>query len=117
LGAEFFDSDGVGGFGSREAVPSEVVATLVERTPGFSGWQQEQWFTCCGDAAAFLGCVGTTELVAHGDAAVEAIRTESGRTGSDWSEYLATLRSDGSPTAYLFQCLACGKFGGYSDCD
>ena len=47
--AEFIDPEGVGGYGTWESVPVSVVRRLVERTPGFSGWQQERWFTCCGD--------------------------------------------------------------------
>jgi uncharacterized protein CbrC (UPF0167 family) len=39
-------------------VPGEVVAAVTQRTPGFSGWQQEHWLYHCGDGAAF---VGTTE--------------------------------------------------------
>jgi uncharacterized protein CbrC (UPF0167 family) len=26
------------------------MAEIAERTPGFSGWQQEGWLTCCGGA-------------------------------------------------------------------
>ena len=35
---------------------------------------------------------------------------------SEREEYLDVLDADGSPTAYLFRCLHCGKIGGYSDC-
>ncbi|MFZ2642415.1 MAG: CbrC family protein [Verrucomicrobiia bacterium] len=27
------------------------------------------------------------------------------------------MNKDGSPTAYVFQCLHCGRHHGYSDCD
>lgn len=116
-GAEFVDADGIGGYGTWEAVPSTVVHELVERTPCFSGWQQERWFTCCGDAAAFIGRTGKAELQATGQGALEGIRLEAGYEGRDWEEYLDALDADGSPTAYLFRCLHCGRFGGYSDCD
>jgi uncharacterized protein CbrC (UPF0167 family) len=117
LGAEFTDAHGVGGGGAWETVPDAVISTIVERTPCFSGWQQERWFTCCGDAAAFLGRAGARELEAYGSAALEAIRAEAGLEGSQWAEYLAALDADGSPTAYIFRCLHCGRIGGYSDCD
>ena len=117
LDAEFADADGVGGYGTWDSVPDDVVATLVERTPCFSGWQQERWFTCCGDAAAFVGRAGKRELEALGAAALEAIRAEVGYEGSYWTDYLAALDAAGSPTAYLFRCLHCGRIGGYSDCD
>lgn len=38
-----------------------------------------------------------------------------GDYGPAWDTYLRSLRSDGSPTAYVFQCLHRGAFGGYSD--
>ena len=117
LEAEFVDADGIGGYGTWESVPDSVVRELVERTPCFSGWQQEQWFTCCGAAAAFIGHAGKTELQAAGEAALEAIRSETGLEGRKWEGYLEVLDADGSPTAYLFRCLHCGKLGGYSDCD
>jgi uncharacterized protein CbrC (UPF0167 family) len=39
-------------------VPGRVLDEITERTPGFSGWQQEHWLYHCGDGAAFIG---TTE--------------------------------------------------------
>jgi uncharacterized protein CbrC (UPF0167 family) len=47
-------------------VPDSVVREVVERTPGFFGWPQERWFTCCGDAAAFIGPAGKSEPLAAG---------------------------------------------------
>ncbi|REJ76913.1 MAG: hypothetical protein DWQ36_01775 [Acidobacteria bacterium] len=117
LGLEFADPAGVGGYGLWPSVAEEIVACVVQRTPCFSGWQQERWLTCCGEAAAFIGRAGQRELLAHGSEAIESIRAESGMSGTDWRDYLAALDADGSPTAYLFRCLHCGRVGGYSDCD
>ncbi len=36
---------------------------------------------------------------------------------SDWQTFFDALERDGSPTAYVFQCLLCGKYGAYQDCD
>jgi uncharacterized protein CbrC (UPF0167 family) len=47
--AEFTDSEGL------EDVPRDVVDEVTQRTPGFSGWQQEHWLSHCGDACAFVG--------------------------------------------------------------
>lgn len=116
LGASFTDESGVGGYGDWDDVPAAVVATIAYRTPGFIGWQQEQWWTHCGDAAAFLGRAGRKELEAAGDGAVEAIRQNTGLTGDNWESFLDALSKDGSPTAYLFRCAACGMVGGYQDC-
>ncbi len=55
LGVSFTDENGIGGYGQWEAVPASVIEEVAYRTPGFSSWQQEQWWTHCGDAAEFLG--------------------------------------------------------------
>lgn len=34
-----------------------------------------------------------------------------------WDAWLAALDATGSPVAYVFRCLRCGRHTGYSDCD
>jgi uncharacterized protein len=114
--AHFVDPGGVGDYGSWEAVPSSVVDHVAQRTPGFTGWQQERWWTHCGDAAAFLGLAGRAELVATWAGAVPSIRADSQLAESDWPAYFAALDRTQGPTAYVFQCLRCRALGGYSDC-
>lgn len=114
--AEFVDAAGIGGYGSWDRVPPEVIAEVSRRTPGFSGWQQERWWTHCGDAAEFLGPAGQTDLLERWPEAIEAIRAESGHTGTSWEAYFAALNRDHGPTAYIFRCRHCGRLGGYSDC-
>ena len=113
--AEFVDAGGIGGYGAWESVSDDIVAEVAFRTPGFTGWQQERWFTHCGDAGAFLGRVGHQELLEYGAEAIAAIKAEIGYEGKDWEDYLESLDKDADPTAYLFRCLHCGAFGGYSD--
>ena len=115
--AEFADSAGVGGFGRWDSVPQEVVEEVAFRTPGFESWQGEQWFTCCGDAGAFLGYAGYSELVETWPDAIDCIREEMAQADVEIEAYLNALDKDGSPTAYVFQCLRCSKYGAYSDCD
>lgn len=118
LDAEFTDLAGIGDCESCGDLVSEKIAEEVAyRTPGFSGWQQERWFTHCDDAAVFLGAVGYEELIAFGPEAVEAIRQDTGLEDEDWEDFFEGLDRDGSPTAYLFRCLHCGAYGGYQDCD
>jgi uncharacterized protein CbrC (UPF0167 family) len=115
--AEFTDAAGVGG-DSEPPVPDSVVEEVAFRTPGFSGWQQEHWLACCGDAAAFVGRAGRAELERQWPEAIPSIQREAGMVdGPDWRAYLRTLDKEGSPTAYVFRCLHCGKHLGYSDCD
>jgi len=114
--ATFTDIAGIGGYGDWEAVPDAVLNAVAYRTPGFSGWQQERWFTHCGDAAALVAIAGRKELDAFGPEAVEATRIESGYMGAEWEDYYAALDCDHGPTAYIFRCRHCGRIGGYSDC-
>ena len=116
--AEFTDEAEVGGAGQWSYVPDDVVAEISQRTPGFSGWQQEQWWTHCGDAAAFVGRAGAEELEALGPEAVAAVQDSTGLSaGPEWEQFFSALDKDGSPTAYMFRCTKCGQIGGYQDCD
>jgi uncharacterized protein CbrC (UPF0167 family) len=118
LDASFTDHDGVGGYGDWDAVPSDVADEIAFRTPGFSGWQQERWWTHCGDAAAFLGRVGYKEASQHGPELLEALAEGPAfATAAERESYLRALDRDGSPTGYAFRCRHCGKLGGYSDRD
>jgi len=114
--ATFVDPAGIGDYGAWEPVPAEVITQVAERTPGFSGWQQERWWTHCKDAAAFLGMAGVDDLNGRWTGALPAIQADSGQEGPAWEAYLAALHPDQGPTAYVFQCLTCGQLGGYSDC-
>jgi hypothetical protein len=118
LGASFTDEVGIGGGGLWDEVADEVVQEVAHRTPGFHGWQQEQWWTHCGEAAAFIGRAGCKELKSLGSQATAAIRKSAGFSdGPEWHRFFLTLEKDGSPTAYIFRCTKCGQFGGYQDCD
>jgi len=94
--AEFTDAAALAG------LDADIIDEVTRRTPGFSGWQQEQWMTHCDDAAAFLGPVAYEELLSHPQA-LELLRSEEG--SDDW---LQGLSRDGSPTGYLFRCRHCG---------
>jgi uncharacterized protein CbrC (UPF0167 family) len=115
--AEFTDPAGVGNYGFWKNVPIEIIEKVAFQTPGFSGWQQEVWFTHCNDAAAFLGRVGYKELKDYGEEAINSLKEETRVPEKYWLDFLQALDKDGSPTAYLFKCIHCGKFGGYTDAD
>ena len=117
-GASFTDEDLIGGGGWWDEVAAEVTEEVASRTPGFSGWQQEQWWTHCEDAGQFLGRAGRQELEAFGAEAIAAIRASTGLDdGLEWERFFAALDKDGSPRAYVFRCSRCGQLGGYQDCD
>ncbi len=116
LDAEFVDPAAVGGHGSWEAVPESVVHEVAFRTPGFTGWQQERWWTHCGDAAQFIGPAGAADVARHGPVTLEHLRVDLGwEPGERFDAYVRSLDAEGQPTAYLFKCLRCGEVGGYSD--
>lgn len=114
--AEFVDAAGVGGYGQWQEVAPEIVDEVAYRTPGFCGWQQEKWFTHCGDVGEFLGAAGREEVESFGPEAMAAIEKEAGLSGEEWGEYLRALDKGSGPTAYIFRCRHCGALGGYSDC-
>jgi uncharacterized protein CbrC (UPF0167 family) len=96
-------------------VSRDVIETVAYRTPSFRGWQQEQWWTHCKDAAQFLGPVGRTELEAMGAAALAFLRNDPWVPFS-WDKFVSILDKDRGPTGYLFRCTHCGQLGGYWDC-
>lgn len=108
LGATFVDSESF-----TADTPDAVIDEITERTPGFAAWQAEEWPSCCGDAAAFLGPVGIAEIRAkHRELegfVLSQIIYELGVSGGAATRLLESLRRDGSPTAYLFTCLHCGQ--------
>jgi len=116
LDAEFVDRAAIGG-DDWESISPTIEEEVAFRTPGFSGWQEQRWFTHCSDAAEFIGPMGKEELREAGADAVEAIREECGIDDDDeWEEFFDSLSvGEGPATAYLFRCRHCGKFGGYSD--
>jgi uncharacterized protein CbrC (UPF0167 family) len=118
LGAEFTDAASIGsGLVGTGPVSPEITEEIAFRTPGFSGWQSECWFTHCDDGAAFLGVMGGRELSGAGPEAIAAVQESTGLADESWNEFFAALDREGSPAAYLFRCLHCGRFGGYTDAD
>ena len=113
--AEFVDASAIGDDEHGERVSAAVIEEVCRRTPGFAGWQQERWWTHCGDAAAFLGPAGRAELEARWPDAVDAVRREAGYGDDEWTEYYSALDREHGPTAYVFRCTHCGQFGAYSD--
>jgi uncharacterized protein CbrC (UPF0167 family) len=118
LGAEFTDAASIGsGLVGTGPVSPEVAEEIAFRTPGFSGWQNECWFTHCDDGTAFLGVMGGRELSDAGPEAIRAIQESTGLDDESWDDFFAARDREGSPAAYLFRCLHCGQFGGYTDAD
>jgi uncharacterized protein CbrC (UPF0167 family) len=117
LGAEFIDTASVGlGW---EPVAQAVVEELAFRTPCFTGWQQERWFTHCADAGEFLGRADTDDLRGKWAAVRPAMQADAGMSDEEWNRVANAFAKgpNDSPTAYVFRCLHCGQLGGYWDTD
>ena len=39
-----------------------IIEAVAWRTPGYSAWQSEHWFSCCNDAMTFIEPVGIREI-------------------------------------------------------
>ncbi len=115
--AEFNNREGIGDYGTWVEVAPEVKSEVAYRTPGFRGWQQERWWTHCGDAAIFLGAAGKSEIEQYGKQLEKVLMEEAGLNEEQWVVYFSALSKSGSPTAYVFKCSKCAQLGGYSDCD
>lgn len=115
--AERFDGD------FQDAASCEPVADLAElleltkRTPGYSGWQQEQWLAHCGTPCAFLGYVGWPEILPLILELREDINAIMRDFGLSEQELRASLCAGGSHQGYLFRCTRCGQHRLCSDVD
>ncbi|MDG6099875.1 hypothetical protein EXU34_20660 [Alteromonas sp. ZYF713] len=119
--AEFTDFEGIGGYGDWDDVAVSVKEEIAYHTPGFTGWQQERWWTHCNDGTDFLGCAGFREIKEYGQPLEDSLKSEAtvtyGLKEGQWETLFKSLDADGSPTAYIFKCIHCGKHGGYIDFD
>ncbi|MFJ6572104.1 CbrC family protein [Streptomyces sp. NPDC091292] len=99
-----------------DGVSDEALERVTRRTPGFHAWQDPRWLVHCNDAAAFIGEVGYTELVAHPEA-LDQLRTDLRISG--WHDapqlenFLTHLGNCAS--AMLFRCTVCGTHLAYAD--
>jgi len=94
FGGEFQDSAACEPVSSSEALDE-----LLHRTPGYNGWQQEQWLSHCGDFCAYLGSVGYEDISEFAEDLAADVPLEM----------MERLSKERSPTGYLFRCLTCGK--------
>lgn len=116
--AEKFDGEFQDECSLEEGVDSpDKLDELIHRTPGYHGWQQEYWRTHCGDFCAFIGYVGYRELKQMG--IVDDVLDDSvwDEWGAEWEDMVQYMVNGGGVQGYLFQCLHCGKYRLWIDCD
>ena len=93
-----------------EDIPdSEKRDELFMRTPGYLGWQGENWLACCDDYCEYLGRVGIEEINNMLDG--EEILNEYFSREDSYSkeDVIGYLHKDGDMSGYLFRCLHCRK--------
>jgi uncharacterized protein CbrC (UPF0167 family) len=116
FGAQFADINAIGDYDPTMSIPADIKREVAYRTPGFNGWQQERWLVHCGDACAFLGPAGRKELAAWGrQELIESLRADLSMSELDFRACLEQMNKQSGPTAYIFRCLHCGQYRGYSD--
>lgn len=94
----------------------EQIDELIYRTPGYCGWQQEQWLSHCDDFCAFVRYVGWEEIKNLVDDFVD-LEADCNDCGLNVEELPEYLYNGGSCQGYLFQCLHCNKYRLYFDFD
>jgi uncharacterized protein CbrC (UPF0167 family) len=102
-----------------DALPAEAIDELVCRTPGYSAWQTERWFSCCGDAMVFLEPAGLVELRSRYPELEFNIRGnilyDLHISGGAVERTLTSLNRNTGPTAYVFHCAHCGAYQTFVD--
>lgn len=88
---------------------------LIERTPGYNGWQQEYWLAHCNDYCAFKGYVGWQEIEPLLDQFADIESDLASAGGLRLTELPNYLKDNGSCQGYLFQCICCNKYRLYYD--
>lgn len=116
---EKFDAEFVDCEAFPDDVPQPAMEEIMFRTPGYSAWQTEQWFTCCAEPMAFLEPAGIKDIRARyyelEGSLMMYIVHEMGISGGAARQMLESLERDAGPTAYVFQCLKCGANRAYID--
>lgn len=100
-------------------VPESVRQEIMYRTPGFAGYQEEHWWSHCGDGGAFLGYVGDlpAEVFAAPESKkfIEDMQRLHEISAEDWQWLIETPDREHAITFFVFRCLHCGEIGGYGD--
>jgi uncharacterized protein len=88
-------------------VSGHIAREVSERTPGFSGWQQERWQNHCRDACEFHGDAEPADLRALAGTALAALLENTGMNEKDWRDFLERYQTGGNPSVYKFVCRKC----------
>jgi len=101
----------------EEIINQNDLDELIHRTPGYMGWQQEQWLVHCGLPCQFIAHVGWKEIEEQNIDVEEDIRKLSKEYDLTEIDFKKRLVNNGLLQGYLFKCVKCGKYRLTSDCD
>ena len=115
-GVHFCHPDNIGGRDGWSPVSLQIAEEVSFRTPSFATWQDDYWWTHCGDAAAYNAAMTIAEAEVLGTDLITMLRAQAEGEGYDWDELADIRRDDNGFTVYVFRCLVCRRYGGYYDC-
>jgi len=102
-----------------DGLPDAVIEEVAWRTPGYSAWQSERWFSCCNDAMTFLEPAGIAEVRERYRELefniLGNIIYDLQISGGAAKRVLESLDKNSGPTAYVFQCSHCGVYQTFVD--
>jgi uncharacterized protein len=106
--AKKYDGEFIGRASCEKVNSQELKEELCTRTPSYSGWQQEQWPSHCGDFCSFINYVRWEDV----DHLQEDLQDDIKKIMEDFGglsleEFKKGLNSGGI-YGYLFRCLSCG---------
>ncbi|EPZ46283.1 MULTISPECIES: CbrC family protein [Alicyclobacillus] len=118
LHAEFVDAEHC-----EPVADTASLATLVTRTPGFAGWQEEQWLSHCGDFCVYIANIPNHEMSQHETLLKSIDRTSSPSVAqlldtvslSRTAELDRLMNGENPYRIHVFECRHCGIRRGYVD--
>ena len=100
---EFIDDDEI--VNVLYPITDEFVGQICHRTPSYASWQQQVWLIHCDEPCQFINYATSKLLQPILHEVLEDI--ENSNIPLEWIQHHLTIDSDFS--AYLFQCIHCGK--------
>ncbi|WP_251652189.1 CbrC family protein [Paenibacillus glycanilyticus] len=91
---------------------------MVHRTPGFLGFQQEQWLSCCGDFCAIIDYISWKQIKQLVQKYPQQVQEDYQQLLNEYGMTEAEFNNSDYDyiQGYLFQCLHCSKQRFYTDC-
>ncbi len=96
-------------------VSDEIIAEILERTPGYESWQGNFWFFHCDDGCEFHGDLSEQEAKNLDENAFQNFCFENELNEELGREIIQYYEKGGNPAVYKFVCRHCGEIKLYTD--